>query len=249
MRILIYGISGRMGKVLYSCLKEDKEAEATCGVAKYLNPLEFDIPTYTECAEVDVDVDVIIDFSVKEALADYLPYALEKQLPCVIATTGYSEQDRAQIADAAKHIPIFISGNMSLGINVLLKLAKQTARLLGEKADIEIVEQHHNQKIDAPSGTAIMLANGIKEELTDSKFIFGRQGFTGQRTKEEIGIHALRGGSVVGKHEVIFYLNKEMITLKHEAESRQILAQGAIDAAHFIIKQKAGLYNMNDLLA
>ncbi len=249
MRILLYGISGRMGKVLYSSLKADKEAEATCGVAKYLNPLEFDIPTYTECAEVDVDVDVIIDFSVREALADYLPYALDKRIPCVIATTGFSSQDMAEIELASKTIPIFISGNMSLGINVLLKLAKQTARLIGTKADIEIVEQHHNQKIDAPSGTAMMLANGIKEELPESKYVFGREGFTGKRTKEEIGIHALRGGSVVGKHEVIFYLNNEVITLKHESESRQILARGAIDAAHFIVKQKAGLYNMNDLLA
>lgn len=249
MRILIYGISGRMGKVLYNCLKDGKQGEATCGVAKYLNPLEFDIPTYVECAEVDVDVDVIIDFSIKEALADYLPYALAKQIPCVIATTGYDEQDQVQIAKAAKRIPIFISGNMSLGINVLLKLAKQTAHLIGEKADIEIVEQHHNQKVDAPSGTAIMLANGIKEELSDSKYVFGREGFTGERSREEIGIHALRGGSVVGKHEVIFYLNKEVITLKHESESREILAQGAIDAAHFIVKQKPGLYNMNDLLS
>ncbi|MGI6213791.1 MAG: 4-hydroxy-tetrahydrodipicolinate reductase [Christensenellales bacterium] len=249
MRVLIYGISGKMGKVLYNCLKESNEAEATCGVSKYLNPLEFDIPTYYECKEVDVDVDVIIDFSVTQALSDYLPYAVAKKIPCVIATTGYSEEERERIKKAGEQIAVFNTGNMSLGISVLLKLARETAKALEGKADIEIIEHHHNQKVDAPSGTALMLADGIKKELPNSKYVYGREGYCGQRSKEEIGIHALRGGSVVGKHEVIFYLNKEVITLKHEAESKEIFAQGAIKAAQFIVRQSPGVYSMEDLLA
>ena len=249
MRVLVYGISGKMGRVVFDCLRETKGVEATCGVDKYVDPLKFDIPTYNDCKEVDVDVDVIIDFSVTQGLYDYLPFAVEKNIACVIATTGYSQEEQRMIKDASEKIPIFQSGNMSLGINVLLKLAMQGAKTLKGKADIEIIEHHHNQKIDAPSGTALLLADGIKEVLPESNYIYGREGKTGKRTGTEIGIHAVRGGTIVGKHEVLLVLDNEVITLKHEAESKAIFAQGAIKAAQYLIEQgTAGLYNMNSML-
>lgn len=248
MRVLIYGINGKMGKIIFECLKETKGVEATCGVDKYINPVEFDIPTYYECKEVDVDVDVLIDFSVTAGLYDYLPFAIEKKIPCVIATTGFNDKEQEMIKQASAIIPIFQSGNMSLGINVLLKLAMQGAKLLEGKADIEIIEHHHNRKVDAPSGTALLLANGIKEVLPESTYIYGREGHTGKRGTDEIGIHAVRGGTIAGKHEVLLIMNNEVITLKHEAENRIIFAQGAIKAAKYLISQEAGLYNMNSML-
>lgn len=247
MNILIYGIGGAMGKSLTCCLKDSDDK--FCGVDKFADATKFDVPVYPNCAAVKSEVDCVIDFSVREGIYDYLPFAIKNKIPCVIATTGYNEEELKYIDDATKFIPIFKTGNMSIGINLLLKLAKEAAKTLGHSADIEIIEQHHNKKVDAPSGTALLLADGIKTVLTDSKYVFGREGFTGKREKNEIGIHAIRGGSIVGKHEVMFIMDKEIVTLKHETENKSVLANGSINAAHYIIKQTPGMYTMEDMLA
>lgn len=248
MKIAIYGIDGKMGKVLYSCAKERSNAEVLCGVDKFANQKEFEVPVYKSAKEMTEKPHVIIDFSVREAIYDYLPYAAENNIPCVIATTGFNNEETEFIKNAAKNIPIFKTGNMSVGINLLLKLAKIGAETLGKSADIEIIEQHHNQKVDAPSGTALLLADGIKSVMPEKEYVFGREGHTGKRTENEIGIHAVRGGTVVGKHEVLFMMDSEVITLKHEAESKAVFANGSLDAARFIIQQKPGIYTMEEML-
>lgn len=248
MNIAIYGIGGKMGKALVSCLAASSGAEAVCGVDKFADPKEFSVPVYESSAEIREKVDCIIDFSVREAIYDYLPYALRNKISCVIATTGFNAEEYAYIVKAAESIPVFKTANLSVGINVLLRLAKIGAEILGKAADIEIIEQHHNQKVDAPSGTALLLADGIKSVIKDTEYVFGRHGHTGKRPSGEMGIHAVRGGSVVGKHEVLFMLDNEVITLKHEAESKAVLAGGSIDAARFIMGKKPGIYDMEDML-
>lgn len=235
-----------MGKSLTCCLKDSDDK--FCGVDKFADPTKFDVPVYPNCSVIKSEVDCIIDFSVREGIYDYLPFAIKNNIPCVIATTGYDDKELEYIADATKFIPIFKTGNMSIGINLLLKLAKEAAQTLGHSADIEIIEQHHNKKVDAPSGTALLLADGIRSVLTDSEYVFGREGIVGMRKPNEIGIHAVRGGTIVGKHEIMFILDKEVITLKHETENKSVLADGSINAAHYIIKQPAGLYGMEDML-
>lgn len=248
MNILIYGIGGSMGKFVYDCLKEEKTAFACCGVDKFCEQNLYNIPVFSNCDEINVDVDCIIDFSVHEAVLDYIPYAVKNKIPCVIATTGHNSEEKTLINMAAKAIPIFQSGNMAIGINVLLQLIKKATAVLGDKADIEIIEMHHNKKIDAPSGTALMLAQAVKQELPSSKFVYGREGIVGKREKNEIGIHAIRGGTVVGKHSIMFLLNNEIITLTHECENKAMFARGSINAALFISDKQPGFYNMDDML-
>lgn len=247
MKIAIYGIGGTMGKVLYSCINSSGET-ALCGIDKFADKLSFAVPVYASAKEMTEKPDCIIDFSVRETIYDYLPYAVENRIPCVIATTGYNEEETDYIKNAAKIIPIFKTGNMSVGINLLLKLAIIGAETLGKSANIEIIEQHHNKKVDAPSGTALLLADGIRSVMPEKEYVFGREGHTGRRTENEIGIHAVRGGSVVGKHEVLFMLDSEVITLKHEAESKAVFANGSINAARFIVNQEPGIYTMENML-
>ncbi len=246
MNILIYGIGGAMGKAL-TCALQDSD-DKFCGVDKFADPTKYDVPVYNDCSNITSKVDCIIDFSVRAGIFDYLPYALKNNIPCVIATTGYDDKELNYITDASKLIPIFKTGNMSIGINLLLKLAKEAAKTLGHSANIEIIEQHHNKKVDAPSGTALMLADSIKSVLPESEYVYGREGITGKRPQNEIGIHAIRGGSIVGKHEVMFIMDKEIVTLKHETENKSVLANGSINAAHYIIKQAPGMYGMEDML-
>lgn len=250
MKIAIYGIGGHMGKVLYNCIQSNGKDQVLCGIDKFADKNEFCVPVYNKCREMNENdlPDVIIDFSVREAIYDYLPYAVKHKIPCVIATTGYNTEESTYIQSYSKLIPIFKSGNMSVGINVILRLAKLGAQMLGENADIEIIEQHHNQKVDAPSGTALLLADGIKSVTKDMNYVCGRNGYVGKRTDNEIGIHSVRGGSVVGKHEVLFMMNNEVITIKHEAESKTVFALGSINAAHFVVGKEPGLYNMDDML-
>lgn len=248
MDILIYGIGGKMGKVVYDCLKEEPHLRACCGVDKYLKENIYEVPVFAACNEVNIKADCIIDFSVHNGIYDYLPYAIKNRIPCVIATTGFDDEEQRYIYEASKSIPIFQSGNMSMGINLLIELVKKASQAIGNKAEIEIIEMHHNQKIDAPSGTAKMLAEAVKDELPCSKFVYGREGITGRRDKNEIGIHAVRGGSIVGKHSVMFIMNNEIVTLSHESENRSILARGSINAAEFIVGKKNGIYNMSDML-
>ena len=198
-------------------------------------------------SEVEELADVIIDFSHHSTIDDTLSYAIKTKTPIVIATTGFNEEELEKIKKASNIIPIFHSSNMSLGVNVLVKLVKEAAKSLNG-FDIEIIEKHHNKKLDAPSGTAVMIANGVKEVLPDSEYIYGRHGRSDKRSSNEIGIHAIRGGTIVGEHTTIFAGHDEVVEIKHSAQSKDIFAKGAIAAAKFLVKQEAGYYNMNNML-
>ena len=179
-----------------------------------------------------------------------LAYALENSVPCVICTTGYSQEQVAKIKAASEKTAVFYSGNMSLGINLLIELAKQATKVLGDSFDIEIVEKHHNLKVDAPSGTALMIADAVSDTLEkEPQYVYDRHSYRKKRSKNEIGIHSVRGGTIVGEHEVIFAGHDEVVTVTHQAQSKQVFAVGAVNAALFLSSQGAGMYQMSDLLA
>lgn len=247
IKILICGIGGKMGTNLVSLLNGDKEACASCGID--FNPsLGLGLPVYKTFGEVKEKVDVIIDFSSPAVLKDELNYAIKNNCPVVLATTGYTESDLSLINEASKKIAVFRTANFSLGVNLLVKLVKQAASVLGEDFDIEIIEKHHNSKVDAPSGTALMLADGANEVFDGKKpYLNGREGIVGKR-KNEIGIHAVRGGTIVGEHEVLFAGEDEIITLSHSARSKKVFAAGAIKAAKWIVGKPCGKYDMKDVL-
>ena len=245
LRIIINGYSGSMGKVLTKCANEDSELEIVCGASK--DDLDVPFKTYHKMSDVEESADVIIDFSHHSTIDDTLSYAIKTKTPLVIATTGFNDEELTKIKKASNIIPIFHSSNMSLGVNVLVKLVKEAAKSLNG-FDIEIIEKHHNKKLDAPSGTAVMIANGVKEVLPDSEYIYGRHGRSDKRSSNEIGIHAIRGGTIVGEHTTIFAGHDEVVEIKHSAQSKDIFAKGAIAAAKFLVKQEAGYYNMNNML-
>ena len=245
LRVIISGYSGSMGKVLTKCANEDSELEIVCGSSK--DDLDVPFKTYHKMSDVEELADVIIDFSHHSTIDDTLSYAIKTKTPIVIATTGFNEEELEKIKKASNIIPIFHSSNMSLGVNVLVKLVKEAAKSLNG-FDIEIIEKHHNKKLDAPSGTAVMIANGVKEVLPDSEYIYGRHGRSDKRSSNEIGIHAIRGGTIVGEHTTIFAGHDEVVEIKHSAQSKDIFAKGAIAAAKFLVKQEAGYYNMNNML-
>ena len=245
LKIIINGYSGSMGKVLTKCANEDSELEIVCGASK--DDLDVPFKTYQKMSDVEELADVIIDFSHHSTIDDTLSYAIKTKTPIVIATTGFNEEELEKIKKASNIIPIFHSSNMSLGVNVLVKLVKEAAKSLNG-FDIEIIEKHHNKKLDAPSGTAVMIANGVKEVLPDSEYIYGRHGRSDKRSSNEIGIHAIRGGTIVGEHTTIFAGHDEVVEIKHSAQSKDIFAKGAIAAAKFLVKQEAGYYNMNNML-
>ena len=238
MRAILCGANGAMGKLIAQSLGGEVVGRVSIdgenGVAR----------TFDELGSVPADV--VIDFSHHTAAADVLRYAKTNGCAAVIGTTGHTPEERQLIFDAAKEIPVFYSGNMSLGIAVLCRLAKQAAACFPD-ADIEIVEVHHNRKVDAPSGTAHMLFNAIKEVRPDAVEHCGRSG-EGKRAKEEIGISSLRMGNVVGIHEVHICTETQTLTLRHEAATRAMLAEGAADAARFMVGRGKGLYTMEDLL-
>ena len=245
LRVIISGYSGSMGKVLTKCANEDSELEIVCGASK--DDLDVPFKTYHKMSELEELADVIIDFSHHSTIEDTLSYAIKTKTPIVIATTGFNDEELTKIKKASNIIPIFHSSNMSLGVNVLVKLVKEAAKSLNG-FDIEIIEKHHNKKLDAPSGTAVMIANGVKEVLPDSEYIYGRHGRSDKRSSNEIGIHAIRGGTIVGEHTTIFAGHDEIVEIKHTAQSKDIFAKGAIAAAKFLVKQEAGYYNMNNML-
>ena len=245
LRVIISGYSGSMGKVLTKCANEDSELEIVCGASK--DDLDVPFKTYHKMSEVEELADVIIDFSHHSTIEDTLSYAIKTKTPIVIATTGFNDEELTKIKKASNIVPIFHSSNMSLGVNVLVKLVKEAAKSLNG-FDIEIIEKHHNKKLDAPSGTAVMIANGVKEVLPDSEYIYGRHGRSDKRSSNEIGIHAIRGGTIVGEHTTIFAGHDEVVEIKHSAQSKDIFAKGAIAAAKFLVKQEAGYYNMNNML-
>ncbi len=245
LRVIINGYSGSMGKVLTKCVNEDSELQLVCGASRD----ELDVPfkTYLKMSDVEETANVIIDFSHHSTINDVLDYAIKTKTPLVIATTGFNEEELGKIKEASSIIPIFHSSNMSLGVNVLVKLVKEAAKALNG-FDIEIIEKHHNKKLDSPSGTAVMIANGIKEVLPDTEYIYGRHGRSEKRSSNEVGIHAIRGGTIVGEHTTIFAGHDEIVEIKHTAQSKDIFANGAIAAAKFLVNQEAGYYNMNNML-
>ena len=236
MKILISG-TGRMGCAVRDAIAEHPGAE----ISAMIDENSLDVLSGGKLA------DVIIDFSHHSTIEDTLSYAIKTKTPIVIATTGFNDEELTKIKKASNIIPIFHSSNMSLGVNVLVKLVKEAAKSLNG-FDIEIIEKHHNKKLDAPSGTAVMIANGVKEVLPDSEYIYGRHGRSDKRSSNEIGIHAIRGGTIVGEHTTIFAGHDEVVEIKHSAQSKDIFAKGAIAAAKFLVKQEAGYYNMNNML-
>lgn len=247
IKVIVNGALGKMGKVLTRCVQEDKDLELVCGISLPTGE-ETNYKLYTSMSEVEESCDVIIDFSHFSALEDVLSYAIRTKTPLVIATTGFTKDQLEQIKEASKIIPVFHSSNMSLGVNVLLKLVKEAAKGL-KGFDIEIIEKHHNKKVDAPSGTAIMVANAMKEVLPDSTYNYGRHGRDAKRVEGEIGIHAIRGGTIVGEHEAIFAGLDEEVMISHRAQSKDIFANGAITAAKYLVGKEAGYYNMDNMLS
>lgn len=245
LKVIINGYSGAMGRVLTKCVNEDNDLQLVCGVSK--DQLDVPFKTYFKMSEVKESADVIIDFSHHCAIDDVLTYATKTKTPLVIATTGFNEDELKRIKEASAVTPIFHSSNMSLGVNVLVKLVKEAAKLLNG-FDIEIIEKHHNKKLDSPSGTAVMIANGVKEVLPEDECIYGRYGRSEKRKPSEIGIHAIRGGTIVGEHTTIFAGHDEVVEIKHSAQSKDIFAKGSITAAKFLVNKEAGYYNMNDIL-
>lgn len=246
--IAICGANGKMGKNIYSCIKEREDCNVVAGIDVYTEQYA-DFPIVETPAKLPVKPDVIIDFSNPAGLDALLEYCLSTGTPLVIGSTGYDDAQISKIKSAAQQIPIFFTFNMSLGINLLVQLAKKAASVLGDQFDIEIVEKHHNQKIDAPSGTAIMLANAINETLDNSKhYVYDRHSRRQKREKSEIGMHSIRGGTIVGEHDVIFAGNDEVITLSHSAASKMVFAEGAVNAAVFLKDKPAGLYDMSQMV-
>jgi 4-hydroxy-tetrahydrodipicolinate reductase len=247
--LLICGIGGKMGKIVYETAKKNTHINKICGVDAFADILKLDCNVYSSFDKVAENVDVIIDFSRPEALNNILNFAIKNKCGVVLATTGYNDEQISIINDASKKIAVFMTANYSLGVNLISNLCKIAAQTLGNDYDIEIIEKHHNQKVDAPSGTALMIANEINSVFEgDKKYVYGREGKDCKRDEKEIGIHAVRGGTIVGEHEIIFTANDETITISHSALSKQIFASGAVPAAVFIDKKPARLYSMKDII-
>lgn len=245
LELLVHGIGGHMGReVAALALNGYRGASLAAGVD--VNGFDGNAVCHASLNEVTETCDCMIDFSHSTATDALLDFALRKKMPVVICTTGHTEEQKKRIAAVAELIPVFYSANMSLGVALLLELAKKTAAAFPE-AEIEIVEVHHDRKIDAPSGTALLIADALKQVRKDAVCVFGRHG-QAKRTPEEIGIHALRLGNVVGIHEVMISTGTQTITLKHEAHSRSLFAEGAIAAAQFLVGKPAGLYTMESMI-
>lgn len=246
--IVICGANGKMGQTIYRCVRDRDDCKIIGGVD--LNTENYaDFPIYSSVSKLPEKPDVIIDYSHPSCLSSLLEYCKTNGTPVVLATTGYSDEQISEIKKAASQIPVFFSWNMSLGINLLVELAKKATAILGDKFDIEIVEKHHNQKIDAPSGTALMIANAINETRNNEmNYVYDRHSQRKKREDNEIGIHSVRGGTIVGVHEVLFAGNDETITISHSAASKTVFAEGSVNAAIFIKNKEAGLYDMNSII-
>lgn len=248
LKIILSGCCGKMGKAIIKCVKEKENAKIVAGVDIY-DDGSASFPVYKNFEEITEQADVIIDFSNPAVLKSLLQFSVKNKMPAVIATTGLSENDVAAIRKAAEEVAIFSSFNMSLGVNLLISLSQLAVGVLGDDFDIEIVERHHNQKIDAPSGTALMIADAINEAKDNVyNYEFDRHSKRVKRTKNEIGIHSVRGGNIVGDHDVIFAGHDEVITISHSAYSKEVFAVGSVNAATFLRDKKPGIYNMNDLI-
>lgn len=246
--IILCGANGRMGKFITDAVSKRDDARIVAGVDLNTES-NSGFPVFKTIGEVNIPADVIVDFSHPALLDSILCYVNEKNIPAVLATTGYSAEATAKIRKAAERSPLFFTFNMSLGVNLLVSLSKRAAEVLGDAFDVEIVEKHHNQKLDAPSGTAVMLADAINEVYgNEMTYEFDRHSKREKRPAKQIGIHSVRGGNIVGEHDVIFAGRDEVVTLSHQATSKQVFAVGAIRAAKFIKDKSAGLYDMNNIL-
>ena len=246
-KVIITGCSGKMGASLINVAASREDIEIIGGI-DIVEPVNAKFEYAKTFSELKCSADVIVDFSNPAVLDSMLEYAVEKNIPVVICTTGYSEEQKKKIFAASEKIAVFYSGNMSLGINLIIELAKKAAAVFGDSFDVEIVEQHHNQKLDAPSGTALMIADAISEVKTDAEYVYDRHSYRKKRDKKEIGIHSVRGGNIVGEHEVIFAGQDEVLTISHSARSKAVFAVGALNAAVYLKNKTAGMYNMTDLL-
>lgn len=226
----------------------DGSARIVAGVDLNASALSLPFPVYENISDFDGKGDVIVDFSHHLALPSLLSYAKATKTPLVVATTGHTEDELALMRESSEEIAIFYSGNFSIGINLLVNLAKQAARTLGVDFDVEIIEKHHNKKLDAPSGTALMIANAVSDEREESEYVYDRHSVRKAREQSEIGIHSVRGGTIVGEHEIIFAGTNEVVSISHSAASREIFATGALRAAVYLANKSAGLYSMTDLI-
>lgn len=242
MKVILNGAGGRMGTVL----RDLAERTGKFTVAANVDPFASREGFYASLGEFTGEADCVFDFSNHACTRELMEYAISRKLPVVVATTGHTEQELDCIRQAAKTVPVFHSGNMSVGIALLVKLARQTAAMFPD-ADVEIIERHHNQKLDVPSGTALMLAKAVQQSRPDGELLVGRHE-NGKRSKKEIGIHSLRMGNTVGVHEVIVNTGSQIITLKHEAQDRGLFAEGAVTAGYFLIGKQPGLYTMDDIV-
>ena len=249
VNVIMHGCNGKMGRVITNLVSQDNDIEIVAGVDAYTG-IDNEYPVFTSIKECTVKADVIIDFAVTSAIDNLLDYSVSTKTPVVICTTGLSAEQLEKVNEAIKKVAVLRSANMSLGINTLMKLLKTATEVLANRGfDIEIVEKHHNQKVDAPSGTALALADCMNQVLDNQyDYTYDRSTVRQKRAKNEIGISAVRGGTIVGEHEVIFAGIDEVIEIKHTAYSKAIFAKGAIDAAKFLKGKEAGLYNMADVI-
>lgn len=249
VRLIMHGCNGKMGQVITKIVKDDANAEIVAGIDKYQG-IQNEYPVFSDIAECDVEADVVIDFSNAAAVDGLLDYCVNKQVPVVLCTTGLSEEQLVKVRETSEKVAVLKSANMSLGINMLLKLLQDATKILAPAGyDIEIVEKHHNQKVDAPSGTALALADSINEVLDNEyNYKYDRSQERKKRDKKEIGISAVRGGTIVGEHEVIYAGEDEVIEFKHTAYSKAVFAKGAVEAGKFLKGKGPGMYGMQDVI-
>lgn len=249
IKVIMHGCNGKMGQVISGIVAQDDQTEMAAGIDVY-DGISNIYPVFDSVAACDVPADVIIDFSNAGAVDALLDYAVEKQIPVVLCTTGLSETQLAHVEAASKQVAVLKSANMSLGINTIMKLLQDAARVFAPAGyDIEIVEKHHNQKLDAPSGTAIALADSINEAMDHKyEYIYDRSQRREKRDAKELGISAVRGGTIVGEHEVIFAGTDEVIEIRHTAYSKAVFAKGAVEAGKFLAGKTPGLYDMSDVI-
>lgn len=249
VRVIMHGCNGKMGQTISGLIAADPEVELVAGI-DVRDDGHNPYPVYTEIEKCDVEADCLIDFSAAAAVDKLLDYCLDKKLPCVLCTTGLSDAQLARVKEVSTQVAILKSANMSLGINLLLKMLKEAAAVLAPAGfDIEIVEKHHNLKLDAPSGTALALADSINEQLGgEYEYVYDRSGRREQRPKKEIGLSAVRGGTIVGDHDVIFAGTDEVITFSHTAYSKTVFGKGAVQAAKFLAGKPAGMYDMSQVV-
>ncbi len=249
VRAIMHGCNGKMGQVITGLVKSDEGIELVAGIDTYTG-LKNDYPVFERIDQCNVEADVIIDFSNAGAVDALLDYCADRKVPVVLCTTGLSEDQLGKVKVASEKTAVLKSANMSLGINLLMKLLQDAAKVLGTAGfDIELVERHHNQKVDAPSGTALALADAINESMDDAyEYVYDRSQVRRKREKKEIGISAVRGGTIVGDHEVIFAGADEVIEFKHTAYSKTVFGKGAVEAAKFLAGKPAGAYDMSDVI-